>query len=89
MAIAIENATIRIVTRISYNIVLTIQTNVGIEASIHILFALGSFHFVAEGYPIVSRADGEEVVGQLTQIVERRLVLIYIHLNIVCDAGTE
>ena len=39
--------------------------------------------------PIVSRADGEEVVGQLIQFVEWRLILIHIHLNIVCDAGTE
>ena len=86
MAITIEGATI-ISTGI-YSHMLT-DLNVGIEAGVNVLCILGIINLDSEIVPVLSRANGEEVVGQLIQIVERRLVLIYIHLNIVCNAGTE
>ena len=86
MAITIEDATI-ISTGI-YSHKLT-DHNVGIEAGVNVLCILGIINLDSEIVPVLSRANGEEVVGQLTQVVERRLALLHIHLNIVCNAGTE
>ena len=38
------------------------NTDIGIEAGIHVVLALGSLHLVAECRPVLSRVDGEEVV---------------------------
>ena len=84
MTVAIECTTVWILFVQSNGV---FNTDVGIEAGIHIVLTLGGFHLVKEGLPVVCIADGEEEVRHLLQLVEGRLALLHIHLYIIGDAG--